>query len=198
LLEAVLTSQSLWDTEPQEEQKAPQALQEPEELIEPEELLEPEEAEFFEAPPEDEAEEFLDPDVHFEPLPSQPVEAHVLAPVLVPAIVKEPATEKEPEAVQTPESEQDVVALSSDEFTALEERILRAVNLVKRERLARTEAEERATVAEAGVMALTTQLAEKTPQVDRLQAEVHALQTERDQVRQRVERLLTQLDALEL
>jgi hypothetical protein len=34
--------------------------------------------------------------------------------------------------------------------------------------------------------------------IDQLQAEVHTLRTERDQVRQRVERLLAQLDALEL
>jgi cell division protein ZapA len=36
------------------------------------------------------------------------------------------------------------LALSVDEFSALEERVLRAVNLVKRERQARAEAEERA------------------------------------------------------
>ena len=112
--------------------------------------------------------------------------------------MKQPAAENEPVVEKTPETEPEVVALSSDEFTALEERILRAVNLVKRERLAHAEAEERAAAAEAGIVALTAQLAEKTPQVDHLQAEIHTLQTERDQVRQRVERLLTQLDALEL
>jgi FtsZ-binding cell division protein ZapB len=85
----------------------------------------------------------------------------------------------------------ETVALSVDEFSALEERILRAVNLVKRERMARAEAEERAAQVEA-------QLRDQAPQVDRLQTEVNTLRQERDQVRQRVERLLSQLDALEL
>ena len=41
------------------------------------------------------------------------------------------------------------VALSADDFSALEERIVRAVELVKRERQARAAAEERAAKAEA-------------------------------------------------
>ena len=73
--------------------------------------------------------------------------------------------------------------MSGDEFSALEERILRAVNLVKRERQARAEAEERAAQAEA-------QLREQAPLVEQLQKEVNALRAERDHVRQRVERLL--------
>jgi FtsZ-binding cell division protein ZapB len=81
--------------------------------------------------------------------------------------------------------------MSVNEFSALEERILRAVNVVKRERLARAEAVERAAVADA-------QLREQTTQVEQLQKEVNALRAERDLVRQRVERLLAQLDALEL
>ena len=88
-------------------------------------------------------------------------------------------------------AEPEILALSVDEFVALEERILRAVGLVKRERQARSEAEERAAEAE-------TQLREQAPMMDRLQLEVKTLRLERDQVRQRVERLLSQLDALEL
>jgi hypothetical protein len=83
------------------------------------------------------------------------------------------------------------LALSSDDFSALEERVVRAVELVKRERLARTAAEERATHAEA-------MLAEQAPLADQLKQEIRSLRSERDQVRQRVERLLSQLDALEL
>jgi FtsZ-binding cell division protein ZapB len=83
------------------------------------------------------------------------------------------------------------LSLSVDDFSALEERILRAVNLVKRERLARAEAEERASAAE-------TQISAQAPLVSRLQQEVNGLRAERDHVRQRVERLLAQLDALEL
>jgi hypothetical protein len=96
----------------------------------------------------------------------------------------------EPPSLVQP-AEPEILALSVDEFAALEDRILRAVNLVKRERQARSEAEERAARAEA-------QLREQAPMMDRLQMEVHTLRVERDQVRQRVERLLSQLDALEL
>jgi len=84
-----------------------------------------------------------------------------------------------------------VLALSTEEFTALEERILRTVELVKRERQAHAEAEERAVLAEV-------QVAEQTPQIANLQTEVQALRSERENVRQRVERLVAQLDALEL
>ena len=83
------------------------------------------------------------------------------------------------------------LALSMDDFSSLEDRILRAVNLVKRERLARSAAEQRATEAEA-------KLQEQITAGDELQKEVNALRGERDHIRQRVEKLLTQLDALEL
>lgn len=83
------------------------------------------------------------------------------------------------------------LALSVDEFSALEERILRAVNLVKSERSARAAAEAHAAQLEA-------QLREQAPLVEEQQKELSALRSERDQVRQRVERLLSQLDALEL
>ena len=92
---------------------------------------------------------------------------------------------------QNPAAKPVTLALSADDFSALEERILRAVNLVKRERLARTAADERAAQAEA-------KLAEQAPLADQLQNEVAALRAERDQVRERVERLLSQLDVLEL
>jgi hypothetical protein len=106
----------------------------------------------------------------------------------------------EPESLgpesQEPEShaaaaEPGSLALSVDDFSALEDRILRAVNLVKRERQARAEAEERAVKAEA-------QFSEQAPLVERLQKDLNVLRSERDMVRQRVEKLLTQLDALEL
>ncbi len=87
--------------------------------------------------------------------------------------------------------ESSALTLSADDFSALEERIQRAVTLVKQERQARTEAEKRADDAEA-------QLREQTPLTGNLQKEVSALRAEREQVRQRVGRLLSQLDALEL
>lgn len=90
-----------------------------------------------------------------------------------------------------PGGEPGALALSLDDFSSLEDRILRAVNLVKRERLARAAAEERATQAE-------TKLNEQTASADQLQKEIATLRAERDHVRQRVEKLLVQLDALEL
>jgi chromosome segregation ATPase len=83
------------------------------------------------------------------------------------------------------------LAVSVDDFSALEERILRAVGLVKEERLARTAAETRAEQAE-------TELLDQMAQVEQAQAEITALKAERDHVRDRVEVLLKQLDALEL
>lgn len=101
--------------------------------------------------------------------------------------VPEPASEPAPELALEPAA----LALSADDFTALEERVLRAVDLVKRERLARVAAEQRASAAEA-------QLREAAPVAESLEKEVSVLRAERDHVRQRVERLLSQLDALEL
>ena len=83
------------------------------------------------------------------------------------------------------------LALSLDDFSSLEDRILRAVNLVKRERLARAAAEERAAQAEA-------KLHEQEQLTEQVHKEINALRVERDHVRQRVEKLLAQLDALEL
>jgi hypothetical protein len=83
------------------------------------------------------------------------------------------------------------VSLSADDFKSLEERILRAVEMVKRERQARVAAEERAALAES-------QLKKEGPQIEQLEKELQGLKAERDVVRQRVERLLAQLDALEL
>lgn len=83
------------------------------------------------------------------------------------------------------------LAVSAADFSALEERILRAVELVKRERAARAAAEDRAAKAEE-------QVREHAAAADQLHKELDALRSERDHVRQRVERLLTQLDAIEL
>jgi hypothetical protein len=84
-----------------------------------------------------------------------------------------------------------VLALSANDFSALEERVLRAVELVRRERQARAAAEDRAEKAE-------TQLREQSSLLEHLEKDLHGLRTERDHVRERVERLLGQLDAMEL
>jgi hypothetical protein len=107
------------------------------------------------------------------------------------AQLEEPEAEPVVEYVAEAPAEASALTLSVDEFSALEERILRTVSLVKQERQARVAAEERADAAEA-------QIGKQAPLVDRLQAEIQTLRTERGHVRQRVERLLAQLDALEL
>ena len=97
------------------------------------------------------------------------------------------------------------LAVSVDDFSALEERVRRAVDVVKRERQARAavearvaELETRATDSGARAAQAETQLQAQTPLVERLESEISALRAERDHVRQRVEKLLAQLDALEL
>jgi hypothetical protein len=82
------------------------------------------------------------------------------------------------------------LTVSADDFSALEDRIVRAVEMVKRERQGRIAAEERALQAEAGLQLMT-------PRVESLENEITTLKNERDHVRQRVERLLGQLDALQ-
>jgi chromosome segregation ATPase len=116
------------------------------------------------------------------------------------------------EKPQATREEPAALALSVDDFSALEERVRRAVDVVKRERQARmaaearaAELEARATQAEkrqadfaARATLAEAQLQTQSPVVEQLQSELTALRTERDQVRQRVERLLKQLDTLEL
>ena len=98
-------------------------------------------------------------------------------------------TQAPEESAEAPETGS--LAVSANDFRALEERIMRAVELVHEARRARAAAEERAAKAEAA-------LREQAPQVERLQAEVDRMKSERVEVRERAERLLTQLDALEL
>jgi hypothetical protein len=107
-----------------------------------------------------------------------------------PSVPADPPVAQAPSLVVEAEPEP-MTVLTVDDFAALEERVFRAVNLVRSERLARAAAEERASALEA-------QLREQLPSIERLQHEVDSLRIEREQVRQRVERLLSQLDALEL
>ena len=72
--------------------------------------------------------------------------------------------------------------ISADEFQALEQKVLRAVEIVKREREARA-------AAEAEVASLREQLAAQT-------STNNTLNQERDAVRQRVEKMLQQMDEL--
>ncbi len=90
-----------------------------------------------------------------------------------------------------PENDGAPLAVSADDFSALEERVLRAVEVVKHEREARAAAEERAAKAEG-------ESRDQTALADQLHKELDALRAERDHVRRRVERLLAQLDAIEI
>jgi hypothetical protein len=98
-------------------------------------------------------------------------------------------------------------SISLDEFQALEQKVLRAVEIVKREREARA-------AAEAEVASLREQLASDAAKAqseldaalnmaqnaerDKQAAEsqIAALTQDRDQVRQRVEKMLQQMDEL--
>lgn len=75
---------------------------------------------------------------------------------------------------------------SFDEFQALEQKVLRAVEIVKREREARAS-------AEAEVATLKAQLAAQSSATD---SQVATLNKERDAIRQRVESMLSQMDEL--
>lgn len=100
----------------------------------------------------------------------------------------EAVAEAQPE--ERPADQAEALTVSVDDFAALEERVLRAINLVKRERLARAAAEERAAQAES-------RLAEEMETAKNHNREIESLRGEREAVRQRVEKLLAQLDALE-
>lgn len=76
-----------------------------------------------------------------------------------------------------------------DDFSALEERVVRAVELVKRERAARAEAEQNAARLQSLMDAQSSQL-------EQAKEQLRTLEREREQVRQRVERLLKQIDEI--
>jgi chromosome segregation ATPase len=100
-------------------------------------------------------------------------------------------------------------------FHALEQRVLRAIELLRTERELRTIAEQRAQAAEAHFVELEmrveqqsshlaevmahsenqgAQLAEKAEQIRQLEDSIAQMGSEREQVRERVERLLQHLD----
>jgi hypothetical protein len=85
-------------------------------------------------------------------------------------------------------------SLAAADFQALEERVLRAVELLKAEREAHAAANSRIADLERHGAELDRQLASRADEAARLEGEIHHLQQERDQVRGRVERLLKHLD----
>jgi len=81
------------------------------------------------------------------------------------------------------------VAGQVDDFSALEQRILRAIEVVKTEKAARQHADENLARVQ-GMMDAQAAL------LTQAQDQVRTLERDRDQVRQRVERLLKQLDEI--
>jgi len=97
--------------------------------------------------------------------------------------------------------------LSFDEFQALEQKVLRAVEIVKQERLARVAAEAeveqlRAQLAaqeaakQSEVAALNEDLSVRSKDLDVLNKDLNALTKEREVIRTRVEGMLKQIDEL--
>ena len=79
--------------------------------------------------------------------------------------------------------------ISVDEFQALEQKVLRAVEIIKQEREARAK-------AEAEIASLKEQLEFQTLVATEAQTAVTSLTKDRDTVRQRVEKMLQQMDEL--
>ena len=79
--------------------------------------------------------------------------------------------------------------ISVDEFQALEQKVLRAVEVVKREREARA-------AAEAEVASLRQQIAALKSESTAAESEINTLTKEREAVRSRVEKMLQQMDEL--
>jgi len=79
--------------------------------------------------------------------------------------------------------------ISVDEFQALEQKVLRAVEIIKQERDARAK-------AEAEIASLKEQLEFQTLVAQEAQTAVNALTKDRDTVKQRVEKMLQQMDEL--
>ena len=79
--------------------------------------------------------------------------------------------------------------ITADEFQALEQKVLRAVEIVKKEREARA-------AAEAEAASLREELATYQQNARAVESELNVLTKERDQVRVRVEKMLQQIDEL--
>lgn len=91
-----------------------------------------------------------------------------------------------------------VQTIAIDDFQALEQRVLRTVELLKEERELRAAAEQHAISLERRLEHQARELEQTTGEQASLlsdaQAQLVQLHQERDTVRQRVERLLKQLD----
>jgi predicted nucleic acid-binding Zn-ribbon protein len=92
-------------------------------------------------------------------------------------------------AFATAENEAAEKAIAADGFSALEQKIVRTVELLKSEREARA-------AAESELAQMRKRVEEEQDNAREIEAELKALRQERDAVRVRVEKLMKQLDAL--
>jgi uncharacterized protein involved in exopolysaccharide biosynthesis len=83
--------------------------------------------------------------------------------------------------------------ITTEEFQALEQKVLRAIEIVKSEREARAAAEAEVAALRAQLEALAATQGEA---LTAAQAQLNTLNQERDAVRQRVEKMLQQMDEL--
>jgi chromosome segregation ATPase len=114
--------------------------------------------------------------------------------------------EAAPEAVAAPLPEaaappaRPAAGVSVDEFQALEARVLRAVEIVRRERDARAAAEAEVARLADEIDALNEQLAiiqaQHAAELNTAQTQLTLLNSERDTVRLRVEKMMQQMDEL--
>ena len=87
------------------------------------------------------------------------------------------------------EMETDVERPAAEDFPALEEKIYKAIELLKSARTAKAAAER-----DAG--RLRDQLEQREEELEMLRSEVISLRKEREEVRGRVEKMLKQMDSL--
>ena len=86
--------------------------------------------------------------------------------------------------------------ISVDEFQALEAKVLQTVELIRRERDARTAAEAGRNAAQAEIAVMQERLRSLEEANSTARTELESYHHEREMVRGRVERLLAQMDEL--
>jgi septation ring formation regulator EzrA len=91
--------------------------------------------------------------------------------------------------VKTREFETETERTAGEDFPALEEKIYKAIELLKSARTAKAAAERDAN-------RLREQLEQREEELEMLRSEVISLRKEREEVRGRVEKMLKQIDAL--
>ena len=86
--------------------------------------------------------------------------------------------------------------ISADEFQALEQKVLQAVEMIRRERDARSAVEAERNAAQAEVAVMKERLASLEEANSTARTELDGYHREREAVRGRVERMLAQMDEL--